>query len=94
MRLLQGGRQRGRSHAEHRAARARCLDPSLIRLPLPLLMYLLVSFRVLNMRHDMRFALVRDGLLYPTIAAWSGVLAVAQPNLPMQGHLSLTGAPG
>ena len=93
MRLLQGGRQRGRSHAEHRAARARCLDPSLIRLPLPLLMYLLVSFRVLNMRHDMRFALVRGGLQCPTIAAWSGVLAVAKPNLPMQGHLSLTGAP-
>ncbi|PSC73699.1 inactive purple acid phosphatase 27 [Micractinium conductrix] len=52
-----------------------------------------LSFRVLNMRHDMRFALVRGGLQCPTIAAWSGVLAVAKPNLPMQGHLSLMGAP-
>lgn len=46
------------------------------------------------MRHDLRFALVRDGLERPSVAAWSGVVAVEHPNQPMQGHLSLGGAPG
>lgn len=52
------------------------------------------SFRLLNVRQDVRFALVRNGLQFPTIAAWSEPVAVQQPNLPMQGHLSLTGVPG
>lgn len=46
------------------------------------------------MRQDVRFALVRNGLQFPVIAAWSEPVAVEQPNLPMQGHLSLTGVPG
>ncbi len=52
------------------------------------------SFRLLNVRQDVRFALVRNGLQFPAIAAWSEPVAVQQPNLPMQGHLSLTGVPG
>lgn len=46
------------------------------------------------MRRDVRFALVRNGLQFPSIAAWSAPVVVEQPNLPMQGHLSLTGVPG
>ncbi|KAL4439452.1 hypothetical protein ABPG77_008781 [Micractinium sp. CCAP 211/92] len=52
------------------------------------------TFRLLNVRQDVRFALVRNGLQFPTIAAWSEPVAVQQPNLPMQGHLSLTDVPG
>ena len=29
------------------------------------------SFRLINMRRDVRFALVRNGLQFPSIAAWS-----------------------
>lgn len=46
------------------------------------------------MRHDLRFALVRNGLQLPTVVAWSERLAVASPNEPMQGHLALTGRQG
>jgi hypothetical protein len=46
------------------------------------------------MRQPLRFALVRNGLEFPLIAAWSGVIQVASPNEPMQGHLALTGRPG
>ena len=46
------------------------------------------------MRQDMRFALVRSGMQFPVVVAWSGVVTVAEPNQPMQGHLSLTGKPG
>ncbi|KAI7845277.1 hypothetical protein COHA_001120 [Chlorella ohadii] len=53
-----------------------------------------LEFRLLNMRHDLRFALVRNGLQFPTVVAWSEVIRVEQPNEPMQGHLSLTGVPG
>ncbi|PRW45579.1 Metallo-dependent phosphatase [Chlorella sorokiniana] len=53
-----------------------------------------LEFRLLNMRQDLRFALVRNGLQFPTVVAWSEVVRVEQPNEPMQGHLSLTGVPG
>ena len=46
------------------------------------------------MRQAVRFALVRNGLQFPLIAAWSGTVEVEHPNEPMQGHLSLTGEPG
>lgn len=52
------------------------------------------TFRLLNMRQDLRIALVRNGLQFPVIAAWSQVVKVAHPNQPMQGHLSLTGKQG
>jgi hypothetical protein len=52
------------------------------------------SFRLLNMRQDVRFALVRNGLQFPLIAACSDVVRLANPNQPMQGHLSLLGYPG
>lgn len=51
-------------------------------------------FRLLNMRHDLRFALIRNGLQQPTVVAWSSAVRLARPNEPMQGHLALTGAPG
>jgi hypothetical protein len=46
------------------------------------------------MRQPLRFALVRNGLQFPRIVAWSQVVAVARPNAPMQGHLALTGRQG
>ena len=46
------------------------------------------------MRHAVRFALVRRGLEHPLIAAWSEPVEWGNPNTPMQGHLSLTGAEG
>lgn len=52
------------------------------------------SFRLLNLRADMRFALVRNGLEFPLVAAWSEVVRVANRNEPTQGHLALTGRPG
>lgn len=52
------------------------------------------TFRLLNMRQPLRFALVRNGLELPLVAAWSQEIEVARPNEPTQGHLALTGREG
>lgn len=41
----------------------------------------------------MRFALIRNGLEYPKIVAWSHVIRFTNPNLPHHGHLALTANP-
>lgn len=51
-------------------------------------------FRVLNMRHPVRFAFIRGGLQHPRVSAWSQALHPLRPNLPMAGRLTLTGRPG
>ena len=39
----------------------------------------------------MRMAFVRNGFEFPVVAAWGDVIAVANVNEPLQGHLALTG---
>ena len=51
-------------------------------------------FRLLNMREDLRFMLMRNGLEQPTIAAKSPPIAVKNRNEPTNGHLALTGHEG
>jgi len=46
------------------------------------------------MRHPVRFAFLRGGLEYPRIASWSAAIIPTSPNLPLQGHISLTATPG
>ena len=53
-----------------------------------------LEFRLLNMRTPLRFALLRNGLELPVVAAWSAPLAPAVPNAPTQGHLALTAREG
>lgn len=50
-------------------------------------------FRVINYRADMRFALIRNGLQYPKVVAWSHVIRFTNPNAPHHGHLALTANP-
>jgi hypothetical protein len=47
-------------------------------------------FRLINYRADVRFALIRNGLDYPRIVAWSDVIRLINPNQPHHGHLALT----
>ncbi|MEW5311981.1 MAG: hypothetical protein WDW38_003647 [Sanguina aurantia] len=50
-----------------------------------------VEFKVLNYRQDAAFMFFRGGFEKPVAVAVSPVLVVANPNQPLQGHLSLTG---
>eukprot|EP00884_Botryococcus_braunii_P013968 jgi/Botrbrau1/22572/Bobra.176_1s0005.1 len=52
-----------------------------------------LRFRLINYRADMRFALIRNGLEYPRIVAWSEVIRLKNPNEPHHGHLALTANP-
>lgn len=51
-------------------------------------------FRLLNMRQSARFVLLRNGFEFPTAAASSENIEVANPNEPTGGHLGLTGKQG
>lgn len=51
-------------------------------------------FRLLNMRQAVRFVLLRNGFEFPTPAAHSQQITVANPNEPTGGHLALTGQQG
>lgn len=51
------------------------------------------SFRILNFRVPLRFAVLRGGLQFPRVAAWSDPIVPARVNEPTQGHLSLTATP-
>lgn len=51
-------------------------------------------FRVLNLRTDFKFVFLRNGLQFPVVAAESERVANANPNEPLQAHLSLTGRTG
>lgn len=53
-----------------------------------------LKFRLINMRQSMRFLLLRNGFEYPTVAAASEEISVANPNEPTGGHLALTGKQG
>mmetsp|Transcript_1844 Transcript_1844/g.5402 ORF Transcript_1844/g.5402 Transcript_1844/m.5402 type:complete len:625 (-) Transcript_1844:225-2099(-) len=53
-----------------------------------------LKFRLLNMRQAVRFVLLRNGFEFPTPAAHSQQITVANPNEPTGGHLALTGQQG
>eukprot|EP00879_Flechtneria_rotunda_P003651 GHRR01003888.1.p1 GENE.GHRR01003888.1~~GHRR01003888.1.p1 ORF type:complete len:559 (+),score=122.66 GHRR01003888.1:217-1677(+) len=50
-----------------------------------------LSFRLINYRKAMQFALFRGGMMKPVLAALSPVIQVQNPNEPLQRHLALTG---
>eukprot|EP00775_Hariotina_reticulata_P004167 gene4166-4415_t len=50
-----------------------------------------LTFRLINYRHPMQFAFMRNGLMQPVLAALSPVIEVKNPNEPLQRHLALTG---
>lgn len=60
----------------------------------PFLTSLPRRFRVLNLRQDFKFVLLRGGLQFPRVAAESAPIKNLAPNEPTQGHFSLTGRPG
>lgn len=51
-------------------------------------------FRLINMRADMRFAFVRNGLENPLVIAQTEAIRVVNPNEPTGGHLALTANQG
>ena len=53
----------------------------------------LLSFRLVNMRADIVMGFFTGGFDEPTLVAVSDVVSFANPNEPLQGHLSYTGDP-
>ena len=52
-----------------------------------------LRFRLVNMRADIIVGLFTGGFDKPTLVAVSEVVSFANPNAPLQGHLSYTGRP-
>ena len=53
----------------------------------------LLKFRLVNMRADVIVGFFTGGFEKPTLVAVSNVVSFANPNEPLQGHLSYTGDP-
>lgn len=53
-----------------------------------------LSFRLINYRVPVAFAIVRNGFMSPTVAAFSDPIAPINRNEPTQVHLALTGRAG
>ena len=53
-----------------------------------------LRFHLLNMRTDVCFAFIRNPKEWSVVAAQSDIISCENFNIPLQGHLALTGIPG